>query len=498
MRELIRRSKRSIMSSLSSSHPLLAHPPSLSFNGSTQTSTKDEANEIKTKFTAAINAIKKQPSFTSLSHAFGDASAASARVTLPSMVHDNAKVRTASNKMKDELKNMFDATLSDAELYTCLQNIEEGSDDNHNEEDVRFKENILRIMHRNGCGLSSSSDQSTIETKRMKIEETCTAFCAAINENDSYLLFTDEELNGLDDLERFPREEFSCKIKIGLKAPSTLPVLKFAKSSMIRRNLYEAISTKCQKVNTPRFLEVLKLRDECAKLLGYDHHAHYMCDVKMVGTAQKAEEFLLELAEAYEPTCKQELQILVDLKNREIGNTSDYDAILDPWDVAYYTRMYKAEAGVDEQALRKYFPLEHVKTTILSIYEELLGLKFEHVLDAEVWHEDVKCYAVRSASDNSVLGHFYLDIFPRKGKYSHQCVYPLQPSYQTDKGRRVLPACVNIGNLTPSKEGAPSLLLFREVETFFHEVSDHDICMLMGIPQFVCSSYLLYCVFLIY
>ena len=147
-----------------------------------------------------------------------------------------------------------------------------------------------RDMRRNGCGLSSTSDQTTVETKRKQIEKTCTAFCAAINENDSYVLFTDEELIGLEDLDRFPREEFSGKIKIGLKAPSTLPVFKFAKSSMTRRKVYEAVSTKCQKVNTPRFLEVLKLRDECAKLLGYDNHAHYMCEVKMVGTAQKAEE----------------------------------------------------------------------------------------------------------------------------------------------------------------------------------------------------------------
>ena len=87
---------------------------------------------------------------------------------------------------------------------------------------------------------------------------------------------------------------------------------------------------------------------------------------------------------------------------------------------------------------------------------------------------DVECYGVRSASSDGtageVLGYFYLDLFPRKGKYSHQCVYPLRPSYAKEGGR-VLPACVNIGNLTPSREGAPSMLLFREVETFFHEVS---------------------------
>ena len=65
----------------------------------------------------------------------------------------------------------------------------------------------------------------------------------------------------------------------------------------------------------------------------------------------------------------------------------------------YSTRKNKAErAGVDEAALRRYFPLEHTKSTILSIYEELLSLRFEKVEDARVWHEDVECYGVRSAS----------------------------------------------------------------------------------------------------
>ena len=162
-------------------------------------------------------------------------------------------------------------------------------------------------------------------------------------------------------------------------------------------------------------------------------------------------------------------RLLLDLKKSDIIGNDDCDHVtLDPWDIAYYTTKHKMVHGVDEASLRQYFPLDHVKATILSIYEELLGLKYEHIVDAKVWHDDVECYAVKSAEDGELLGYFYLDIFPRTGKYSHQCVYPLRPSYTVSEESRVLPACVNIGNLTPSREGAPSLLLFREVETFFH------------------------------
>ena len=445
---------------------LSSSPPSFSFNKTTSTSIKEEADNIQYKFTTAINSIKSQPSFILLSQALGDASAASARVTLPSMIHDNADVRAASHAQKDRLKTMFDEAFSDEELYNSLLTIADSKSDtsNNNDEDIRFQKNILKMFHRNGCG-STSDQATTIESKRIQIEETCSAFCAEINEHDGYLLFTAEQLDGVDDIDRFPKDENTKKIKIGLKAPSTLPLLKFAKSSDTRRQVMEALSKKCQKENTPRFLEVIQLRDECAKLLGYSNHAHYMCEVKMVGTPEKAKEFLLKLVEAYRPKCKQELDLLIEQKKKDIGGEN---VKLDPWDIAYYTRMYKAnESGVDEQVLRQYFPLEHVKSTILSIYEELLGLKFERV-DAKVWHEDVECFAVCCATEGTVLGHVYFDIFPRPGKYSHQCVYPLSPSYSTENGGRVLPACVNIGNLTPSREGA-SLLLFREVETFFHE-----------------------------
>lgn len=471
-------------------------PPSFCFAKATPATVHQEAEEIKRTFAQAINKIgsvsdEENNAFAALSLALGEASASSARVTLPSMIHGDAGVRSASHAAKDGFKNMFDAALSDPELYKALLR-EDGIDTDPGpgcEEDKRFGQNILCILRRSGCGLASKADQLAVRTKRQQIEETCTAFCAAINEHDEFLLFTDEELDGIDDLDRFPIDEAATGIqkrRLGLKAPDTMPVLKFAKSSNTRKQVLEALSKKCREENTPRFLEVLKLRDGSAKLLGYESHAQYMCEKKMVGTPAKAEEFLLELVDAYEPKRKEELELLLEMKKKDVAaaknNAGDGDGCvcLDPWDILYYTRLYKAEcAGVDEAAIRQYFPLEHVKHTILSIYEELLGLKFERVLDAQVWHEDVECYSVRSMSSDAgdVLGHFYLDIFPRKGKYSHQCVYPLSPSYQSGK-QRILPACVNIGNLTPSREGSPSLLLFREVETFFHEFGHVCHCVL--------------------
>ncbi|KAL7460588.1 hypothetical protein ACHAXS_001030 [Conticribra weissflogii] len=216
-----------------------------------------------------------------------------------------------------------------------------------------------------------------------------------------------------------------------------------------------------------------------------------MCETKIVKTPVNAEKFLFKLLEAYRPKCRKVLELLLEMKRRDFSASGEHekngeDIKLDPWDVLYYTQVYKSEyAWVDEAALREFFPLEHVKSAILSIYEEFL----------EVWHEDVEFYAVRSATcpadhvidERELFGHFYFDLYPHKGQYSHQCVDLLRPSYifntatTTNNGnsQQILPASINISNLTPSLDkDNPSLLLFREVETFFHKCGHIFHCIL--------------------
>ncbi|KAL7507227.1 hypothetical protein ACHAXN_004437 [Cyclotella atomus] len=388
------------------------------------------------------------------------------------MVHADAMVRAESNRMKDELANMFSAAFTDGKLLKTLSN--HPQNEVHNSpEDVKFMNDIVFIMQtRNGGGITEEQ-RSELQNKRKHIEELCTAFCSSINENADHLLFTDDELKGISDLDMFPIQD--GKRKVSLKAPSTLPILKFADCSETRRKVSEALSRKCQEENTPRFEQVLRLRHEAANLIGYPHHAAYELAPKMISDVDAATKVLEECLRAYKPKLEQEMKQLSELK-REMNPE---EGELQTWDMMYYMREYKARfAGIDDAVLRQYFPLEHVKQTILSIYEKLLGLKFMQEKDVEVWHDDVECYSVFDAATDELQGYFYLDLFPRPGKYSHQCVYPLRPSYILENGERVLPACVNLGNLTAPRPGSPSLLLFREVETFFHEFGHVMHCVL--------------------
>lgn len=390
-------------------------------------------------------------------------------------MHHDAAVRAESNRMKDEVASMFSAAFTDDQLLNVLSNHKRCTNVAESEEDDKFHNDIMFILQTRNGGGATQDQRAILRKKRQQIEELCTAFCSSINENDQYLLFTDDELKGIDDLNMFPLDDGGMR-KVSLKAPSTLPVLKFAHNAETRRRVLESLSKKCQEVNTSRFEQVLQLRHEAANIVGYPNHAAYKLAPKMVSNEVNANTFLAECLEAYRPKLEREMKQLADLK-KEMN--PDEGEELHAWDMVYYIREYKSRfVGIDETELRQYFPLEHVKHTILSIYEELLALKFVRETDIPVWHHEVECYSVLDSSTLELQGHFYLDLFPRQGKYSHQCVYPLSPSYVKEDATRVLPACVNLGNLTPAREGSPSLLLFREVETFFHEFGHVCHCVL--------------------
>jgi len=437
---------------------------------------------LKSRFRKAITVIEGiDPddrtwgnTIAEFSLALGEAAEVSALVTLPSMTHIDKATRQASSKAKDELKTMFDEAFGRQKLYDVLSSSKVLS--SHSEKceesdgsDQRLVDLMMGAFRRNGCSLEDAKKREDLFEKRRIIEETCSAFSSSLNENKDSLLFTDEELEGLVNLDQFPIEAYpnDNKRRVDLKAPFTVPILQFAKRPSTRKAVATAMAKKCQSENKNRFLETLRLRHECATLLGYESHAHFMLENKMAKSPEQVEKFLNDLVNRLKSQRDADLTTLRALKRQEESSEE-----LHPWDISYFTRVHKATLGVDEGELQQYFPLDHVKGQILDIYEELLDLKFLKVEDAEVWHPDVECYAVMPANDSNLdnaIGYFYFDIYPREGKYSHQCVYPLRPSYNLKNGQRVKPACVNIGNLSRGTDGKPSMLRFREVETFFHE-----------------------------
>jgi len=134
---------------------------------------------------------------------------------------------------------------------------------------------------------------------------------------------------------------------------------------------------------------------------------------------------------------------------------------------------------VDHELIKEYFPLEKVTTGTLAVYQELLSLRFAELPKDKrhVWHEDVKQFEVYDKESNAFMGHFYLDLHPRDGKYGHAAEFDVQKGCTTGEGKQY-PAAAMVANFTKPTASKPSLLKFDEVVTFFHEFGHvmHELC----------------------
>lgn len=250
---------------------------------------------------------------------------------------------------------------------------------------------------------------------------------------------------------------------ITLHAPSLGPALTYLDDRAIREKLWRAsanIAFQGDNNNSAIVLEIVKLRDKRAKLLGFANHASYVLDRRMAKTAQRVKEFVDDLVKVAKPKAEIELQEL-----KEFAGLDE----LKPWDIGYHSeKLRQARFNFSAEDFRPYFPLQHALEGTFKHFEKLFGVQFRPV-DLPVWHEEVQSFAVTDAKTNEELGILYADFFPRESKRSG--------AWQSDfrgaglfRGEVQRPIVSIVGNFTKPAEGKPSLLTFYEVETLFHEM----------------------------
>ena len=254
-----------------------------------------------------------------------------------------------------------------------------------------------------------------------------------------------------------------------LDFPSYSPFMTYAKSRVLRQQLYMARNTLCTHKNAENNVEICKrlinIRREMAQLLGFETYADYVLQHRMASNINNVYQLLDSLLKAYKPTALQEVTEIEALARKEEGA----DFSLQPWDFGYYShRLQMEKYHLDAEMLRPYFELSKVIKGVFGLATKLYGITFKENKDIPVYHPDVKAYEVFD-KDGSYLAVLYTDFHPRKGKQGGAWMTEFKGQWIDAKGRNSRPHVSLVMNFTKPTPEKPALLTLGEVETFLHE-----------------------------
>lgn len=325
----------------------------------------------------------------------------------------------------------------------------------------------MRDYRRAGLDLPKPQ-RDEVERLRKELTRLMTDYESNITRARKDVKFTRAELEGVP-------ESFLAQAKTGadeytVKANVTwhlLSVMDNARREETRKRLQFERDNLARESNLPLLEKILPLRDNIARQLGYPSWADYQIEVKMATNAATAMDFLEKLKAGLQPKFDAEL---AEFRRLKIKETGDPNARVNLWDWRYLSNQLKKEKyNVDAEQLRVYFPYQRVLDGMFRIYQSIFGLRFEPVEPPQKWIGDLQLYAVADAQSGEPLGLFYLDMFPREGKYHHFAQFHLVGGKRLASGKYQRPTVALICNFPSPAPDKPSLLSHSDVETIFHE-----------------------------
>ena len=254
---------------------------------------------------------------------------------------------------------------------------------------------------------------------------------------------------------------------VTLHAASYIPFMTYSSDRSMRETLWRAYNTRGIGAHENRdiIIRMTSLRLELAELFGYPDYASYVLEERMAGSVDTVGKFMDELLTATKSRADEEVATLTAYAAEQ----GLCEGALMPWDWSYVSEKYKnVRYALSDEETKPYLELDNVRRGIFMLAEKLYGIRFTINPDIPVYHPDVTAYEVHEA-DGRFTGVIYMDFFPRATKRGGAWMTNYRSMYTTSDGCEIRPAVTLCGNFTKPTPTSPSLLTFREFETFLHE-----------------------------
>ncbi|MCG8527934.1 MAG: Zn-dependent oligopeptidase [Opitutales bacterium] len=332
--------------------------------------------------------------------------------------------------------------------------------------DQRLVDDILLEYKRLGYDLPLE-ERTIVESLQKRLKEKGQEFRNNIRESKEIAVFTAEELDGVDPdfLKTIKNDEGGYEINLNIYSQVS-KVMRKAHSEATRKEVTRRRASRVM-INEKVLTEMVSLRHELASKLGYETWADYRTEIRMAKTGQNVMDFLNNLSQKIQPKLDLELAVLLNIKKEVTG---DPEAVLQSWDISYLQEIDKQQTfNVDMEASRRYFPYDKCVRGMFHIYETIFGIHIEEIENPTLWDPSVALYAVSDKESQKPLGLFYIDPFPREGKFTHFAKFSIIPSAELPDGTEQRPTVALICNFPSPTDNAPSLLEYDQVRTLFHE-----------------------------
>lgn len=343
------------------------------------------------------------------------------------------------------------------------------------QEEAKLLEKTYKSFADNGANLSEED-----KAKYSKIQEELSLATLKFGKNtlgatNAYTMHITKE-DDLAGLPSFAKDAAALEAKnrnlegwvITLHQPSYSPFMQYAEKRELREQLWKAYNSKCLEgefSNLDIIKQIVGLRIEAAKLLGYNTYADMALKDRMAKDAPTVNGFLQNLLEKSLPFAKKDVKAVADY-----AKANGFKGELMPWDFSFYSEKLKKEKySLNDEVLKPYFKLENVKEAVFGLANTLYGLNFTEAKDIPGYHPDVTVYGVTDANGRH-MALFYADFFPRESKGGGAWMTAFREQSFTKDGKvEKRPHISIVCNFTKPTETEPSLLTFYEVTTFLHE-----------------------------